>query len=107
MRFSRGQIENHLRKIGVGPREPRSGIVGRVVYVLSFVDQTESSGVLEWYVSRLLPGDEMARLTFTMVHNVSRISASSSLPNIEDTNDIGLQKPESHERLYPRRKDTT
>ena len=34
MRFARGQIKNHLREVGVGPRKPRSGVVGRIVDVL-------------------------------------------------------------------------
>jgi hypothetical protein len=46
MRFPRSQIENHLREVGVGPREPRSGIIGRIVGVLSFVDQTKPCGIL-------------------------------------------------------------
>lgn len=54
MRFSRGQIEDHLCEVGVGPREPRSGVVGRIVDVLSLVDQAKSGGVLAWYVSWLL-----------------------------------------------------
>jgi len=53
MRFSRGQIKDHLREVGVGPREPRSGVVERIVDVLSLVDQTKSGGVLAWYVSWL------------------------------------------------------
>ena len=51
MGFPRGQVEDHLREVGVGPREPRSGVVGRVVDVLPFVDQAKSGGVLQWYVS--------------------------------------------------------
>jgi len=58
MRFARGQIEDHFRKVGVGPREPRSGVVGRIVDVLAFVDQAKSSGILLWYVSWSFLGDE-------------------------------------------------
>jgi hypothetical protein len=38
-----------------------------------------------------IPDDQKLRLTFAMVYKASKISASSSLPNIEDTKDIGLQ----------------
>ena len=58
MRFSRGQIQDHLREVGVGPREPGSGIVGRIVDVLPFVDQAKSGGVLGWYVSWLFQTTE-------------------------------------------------
>jgi len=58
MRFACGQIEYHLREVGVRPREPRSGIVGRIVDVLSFVDQAKPSGVLQWYVSWLFSDGE-------------------------------------------------
>jgi len=34
MRFAHGQIEYHLCEVGVGPREPRSGVVGGIVDVL-------------------------------------------------------------------------
>ena len=56
MRLPRSQIEYHLREVGVGPREPRSGVVGRIVDVLPFMDQAESGGVLMWYVSWSSPG---------------------------------------------------
>ena len=46
MRLPRSQIEHHLREVGVGPREPRSGVVRRIVDVLPFMDQAESGGVL-------------------------------------------------------------
>ena len=46
MGFSRSQIQDHLREVGVGPCEPRSGVVGRVVDVLRFMDQAKSDGVL-------------------------------------------------------------
>lgn len=58
MRFSRGQVEDHLCEVGVGPREPRSCVVGRIVDVLSLVDQTKSGGVLAWYVSWLFQKTE-------------------------------------------------
>jgi len=53
MWFSRGQIEDHLREVGVSPREPRSSVVRRIVDVLTLVDQAKSGGVLLWYVSWL------------------------------------------------------
>ena len=55
MRFSYGQIKDHLREVGIGPREPRSSVVGIIVDVLSLVDQAKSGGVLAWYVSWLFP----------------------------------------------------
>ena len=53
MWLPRGQIKDHLCEVGIGPREPGSGVVGRIVDVLSLVDQTKSCGVLSWYVCRL------------------------------------------------------
>ena len=53
--FSRGKIKDHLREVGVGPREPRSSVVRRIVDVLTLVDQAKSGGVLPWYVSWLFP----------------------------------------------------
>jgi len=58
MGLPRGQIEYHLREIGVGPREPRSGVVGSIVDVLPFMDQTESGGVLIWRVNWSSPGGQ-------------------------------------------------
>ena len=58
MRFPRGQIEHHLREVGVGPREPGSGVVGRIMDALTFMDQAETGGVLVWYVSWSSPGGE-------------------------------------------------
>ena len=55
MWFTRGQIKDHLGEVGVGPREPRSGVVGGVMDVLPFMDQAKSCGVLLWYISCPFP----------------------------------------------------
>ena len=47
MRFPLSQVQQHFRKVGVGPCEPGSCVVSGVVDILTLVNQSQTCSVLQ------------------------------------------------------------